>query len=66
MWLRDNVVLLTPSGGGLQLALEWFTAECEVAGLRISTSKSETIIHKWNTLEFPLHPEMSISGSSYK
>ena len=28
----------------LQLSLEWFAAECEAAGMRISTSGSETMV----------------------
>ena len=38
------MVLLAPSSGDLQLSLEWFAAECEAAGMRISTSKSETMV----------------------
>ena len=37
----DDVVLLDPSSQDLQHVLGWFAAECEVAGMRISTSKSE-------------------------
>ena len=40
----DDVVQLAPSGGDLLLSPEWFTAECEVVGMRISTSKSETMV----------------------
>ena len=40
----DDVVLLAPSGGNLQLSLERFAAECEAAGMRISTSKSESMV----------------------
>ena len=40
----DDVVLLAPSSGDLQLSLERFAAECEAAGMRISTSKSETMV----------------------
>ena len=43
----DDVVLLAPSDGDLQLSLELFAAECEVAGMRISTSKSETMVLSW-------------------
>lgn len=31
----DDVVLLASSGGGLQVTLERFLAECEAAGMRI-------------------------------
>ncbi len=40
----DYVVLLAPSVCGLQHSLDRFKAECEVAGMRISTSKSETMV----------------------
>lgn len=40
----DNVVLLASSNQDLQRALERFTAECEVAGMRIITSKSEAMV----------------------
>ena len=40
----DNVVLLASSGRDLQLSLERFAAECEAAGMRISTSRSETMV----------------------
>ncbi|KAK3511594.1 hypothetical protein QTP70_011255 [Hemibagrus guttatus] len=37
-------VLLAPSSQDLQRALGCFAAECEVAGMRISTSKSEAMV----------------------
>ena len=40
----DNVVLLAPSSQDLQHVLGWFAAECEAAGMRISTSKSEAMV----------------------
>uniref|UniRef100_A0A8C6KHS8 Reverse transcriptase domain-containing protein n=1 Tax=Nothobranchius furzeri TaxID=105023 RepID=A0A8C6KHS8_NOTFU len=40
----DDVVLLASSERDLQLSLEWFGAECEAAGMRISSSKSETMV----------------------
>ena len=40
----DDVVLLASSGRDLQLSLEQFAAECEAAGMRIGTSKSETMV----------------------
>lgn len=39
----NDVILLALSSGGLQLALEQFTAECEAPGMRIGTSKSEAL-----------------------
>uniref|UniRef100_A0A8C6L8D1 Reverse transcriptase domain-containing protein n=1 Tax=Nothobranchius furzeri TaxID=105023 RepID=A0A8C6L8D1_NOTFU len=40
----DDVVLLASSERDLQLSLERFAAECEAAGMRISSSKSETMV----------------------
>uniref|UniRef100_A0A8C6L319 Reverse transcriptase domain-containing protein n=1 Tax=Nothobranchius furzeri TaxID=105023 RepID=A0A8C6L319_NOTFU len=40
----DDVVLLASSSSDLQLLLGRSAAECEAAGIRISTSKSETMV----------------------
>ncbi|KAK0135736.1 Craniofacial development protein 2 [Merluccius polli] len=40
----DDVVLLASSDRDLQLSLGRFAAECEAAGMRISTSKSESMV----------------------
>uniref|UniRef100_A0A671UNG7 Reverse transcriptase domain-containing protein n=2 Tax=Sparus aurata TaxID=8175 RepID=A0A671UNG7_SPAAU len=40
----DDVVLLAPSSRDLQHVLGRFAAECEAAGMRISTSKSEAMV----------------------
>ncbi|KAK3513401.1 hypothetical protein QTP70_014229 [Hemibagrus guttatus] len=40
----DDVVLLAPSSLDLQQALGRFAAECEAAGMRVSTSKSEAMV----------------------
>ncbi|KAK3527908.1 hypothetical protein QTP86_011240 [Hemibagrus guttatus] len=40
----DDVVLLAPSSLDLQHALGCFAAECEVAGMRVSTSKLEAMV----------------------
>ena len=40
----DDVVLLASSGRDLQLSMERFATECEVAGMGISTSKSEAMV----------------------
>ncbi|XP_054621698.1 uncharacterized protein vopp1b isoform X1 [Dunckerocampus dactyliophorus] len=40
----DDVVLLASSSRELQLSLDWFAAECEAAGMRISTSKSKSMV----------------------
>ncbi|KAI3373048.1 hypothetical protein L3Q82_006401 [Scortum barcoo] len=43
----DDVVLLASSSQDLQHVLERFAAECEAAGMRISTSKSEAMVLDW-------------------
>ncbi|KAK3524458.1 hypothetical protein QTP70_029309 [Hemibagrus guttatus] len=43
----DDVVLLAPSSLDLQHALGRFAAECEAAGMRVSTSKSEAMVLNW-------------------
>ncbi|KAK3569488.1 hypothetical protein QTP86_031417, partial [Hemibagrus guttatus] len=40
----DYIVLLAPSSLDLQHALGCFAAECEAAGMRVSTSKSEAMV----------------------
>ncbi|TWW78062.1 R2DM Retrovirus-related Pol polyprotein from type II retrotransposable element [Takifugu flavidus] len=40
----DDVVLLVPSNRDLHQMLGWFATECEAAGMRISTSKSESMV----------------------
>ena len=40
----DDVVLLGPSSQDLQHVLGRFAAECEAAGMRISTSKSDPMV----------------------
>ncbi|KAI3355947.1 hypothetical protein L3Q82_004493 [Scortum barcoo] len=41
---HDDVVLMASSSQDLQHVLERFAAECEAAGMRISTSKSEAMV----------------------
>ncbi|KAK3573226.1 hypothetical protein QTP86_015140, partial [Hemibagrus guttatus] len=43
----DDVVLLAPSSLDLQHALGRFAAECEVGGMRVSTSKPEAMVLDW-------------------
>ncbi|KAK3525984.1 hypothetical protein QTP70_011818 [Hemibagrus guttatus] len=43
----DDVVLLAPSSLDLQHALGRFATECEVAGMRVSTSKLEAMVLDW-------------------
>ncbi|KAK3558351.1 hypothetical protein QTP86_017244 [Hemibagrus guttatus] len=45
--LVDDVVLLAPSSLDLQHALGRFAAECEAAGMSVSTSKSEAMLSNW-------------------
>ena len=56
----DDVVLLAPSGEDLQLSLERFTAECEAAGMRISISKSKTMVLSWKKVACPLQGEIEV------
>ena len=48
------MVLLALSGRDLQLSLERFAAKCEVAEMRISTSKSEIMIFSQKRVKCPL------------
>ncbi|KAK0147743.1 hypothetical protein N1851_012563 [Merluccius polli] len=50
----DDVVLLAPSDRDLQLSLDRFAAECKAAGMRISTSKSESMVLNWTRMECTL------------
>ncbi|MDG2555341.1 reverse transcriptase domain-containing protein [Vibrio parahaemolyticus] len=68
----DDVVLLAPSNSDLQLSLGRFAAECEAAGMRISTSKSEAMVLSRKRVDCPLQVggrsflrwrSLSISGS---
>ena len=40
----DDVARLTPSSSGLQRALDRFAAECIMAGMQISTKKTEVVV----------------------
>lgn len=50
----DDVVLLASSGRDLQLSLDRFAAKCEAAGMKISTSKSETMVLSRKRVACPL------------
>uniref|UniRef100_A0A672GTN4 Reverse transcriptase domain-containing protein n=4 Tax=Salarias fasciatus TaxID=181472 RepID=A0A672GTN4_SALFA len=50
----DDVVLLASSNPDLQHALGRFAAECEAAGMRISTSKSEAMVLDRRKVACPL------------
>ncbi|KAK0133573.1 putative uncharacterized transposon-derived protein F52C9.6 [Merluccius polli] len=50
----DDVVLLASSDRDLQPSLDWFAAECKAAGMRVSTSKSESMVFNWKRVECTL------------
>ncbi|KAI3368485.1 hypothetical protein L3Q82_025499 [Scortum barcoo] len=50
----DDVVLMASSSQDLQHVLERFAAECEAAGMRISTSKSEAMVLDRKRVACPL------------
>ncbi|XP_061541984.1 ankyrin repeat domain-containing protein 13D isoform X7 [Phycodurus eques] len=50
----DDVVLLASSNRDLQLSLEQYAAECEAAGMRINTSRSEIMVLSRKRLACPL------------
>lgn len=52
MLFADDVVLLAPSDH--QYLLGWFAAKCETAGMRIKTSRSETVVLDQEKVAFPL------------
>ncbi|KAI3363121.1 hypothetical protein L3Q82_011774 [Scortum barcoo] len=52
--LANDVVLLASSSQDLQHVLERFAAECEAAGMRISTSKSEAMVLDRKRVACPL------------
>lgn len=47
-------MVLASLGGDLQVALEWFTAECEATWMRISTSKFEAMVLSHKRVEYSL------------
>ena len=47
----DDVVLMASSACDLKHSLDWFAAECEVVGMRISTSKSEAMVLSRKSME---------------
>ncbi|KAI3354050.1 hypothetical protein L3Q82_018608, partial [Scortum barcoo] len=60
----DDVVLLASSSQDLQHVLERFAAECEAAGMRISTSKSEAMVLNRKRVACPLRVEWRGPASS--
>ena len=57
----DDVVLLASSNSDLQLSLGQFAAECEAAGMKISTSKSEAMVLSRKRVDCPLQ----VGGESF-
>lgn len=55
LFFADDVVLFVSSGRGLYLTLEQFSAECEVAGVRIRNSKSEAMVFSQKRVEWSAH-----------
>ncbi|GAA6103504.1 uncharacterized protein LOC122141275, partial [Tachysurus ichikawai] len=60
----DDDVLLASSNQDLQRALGRFAAECEVAGMRISTSKSEAMVLSRKKVACPLQVGRSLKWRS--
>ena len=58
----DDLVLLASSESGLQHALNGFAAACDIAGMEISTSKSEVLHLSRNSVQCPLQ----VGGVSLK
>jgi len=46
----DDVVPLASSSHDCQCALVWFAAECEVAKMKVSSSKSKAMVLNWKKL----------------
>ncbi|KAI3360296.1 hypothetical protein L3Q82_014600 [Scortum barcoo] len=62
----DDVVLLASSSQDLQHVLERFAAECEAAGMRISTSKSEAMVTRPEKGGVPSPASAELCGSVYR
>ena len=64
----DEVVLLALLNSDLQLSLGRFAANCEPVGMRITNSKSETIILSWKMVDclFPIEGELLPSVEEFK
>ncbi|KAI3377251.1 hypothetical protein L3Q82_009155 [Scortum barcoo] len=60
----DDIVLLASSNQDLQHVLGRFAAECEVAGMRISTSKSEAMVLDRKRVVCPLRVGGEVLASS--
>ena len=58
----DNLVLLTSSESGLQHSLNGFAAACDIAGMKISTFKTELL----HPLRYPVHCNLQDRDVSLK
>ena len=58
----DDLVLLVSSESGLQHALNGFAAACDIAGIKISTSKLEVL----HLLKNPVQSSLQVGGVSSK
>ena len=56
----DYLVLLASSNQDVQRALEWFDDKCKVAGMRISSYKSEAMVLNRQKVQCPLWAEESL------
>ncbi|XP_076874334.1 uncharacterized protein LOC143523664 [Brachyhypopomus gauderio] len=62
----DDVVLLAASGQDLQHALGRFAAECEAAGMRISTSKSVAMVLDQKRVACSLQQKVDLHGETVR
>ena len=58
----NNLVLVTSSGSGLQHALTGFAAACDIAGMKISHTKTEAL----HLLRNPVQCFLQVGGVSLK
>jgi len=54
LFFADDVVLLAFSSQELQRTLERFAAGCEVAGMKVSSSKYKAMVLNWKKVECSL------------
>lgn len=50
----------------LQLGLKWFAADCGADGMRISTSKSESVVLSWSRMEWPVQVSEGVEELKYR
>lgn len=59
-------MIWSSSNSDLQITLRQFAAECEAAGLMISTSKSEAMVFIWKRVDCPLEVELLSQVQEFK